>query len=207
MVSQLSLKFYLKTVLGSPLGTLLGGYLIQNTPNGINGQLRNYLTIFAITLIVNTIGLFWIIIFVNERKTSIQTNLISHQNDNETNNNRQLNDKRFSNSNHSVNNSDEKIESNNNPINNGMSYHDGDNNYNEISYHDGDNNHNDGFFHNLKYLFDFKNIKEVWKCCTKLREHNYRTYIWLIFLGFTVNVLVFFGTIGVLFQFVEKVLT
>ena len=172
----------------------MGGYLIENTPNGTNGQLRNYLTIFAINLIANTIGLFWIIIFVNERKTSVQANLITHQNDNETNNNRELNDRRFSNSNHSVNNSDDKIKSNNNSINNGMSYYD-------------DDNHNDGFFRNLKYLFDFKNIKEVWKCCTKLRENNCRTYIWLIFLGFTVVILVYIGTIGVLFQFVEKVLT
>ena len=141
------------------MGTLVSGNIIKNTPNGSNGQLRNYLVIFLLSLITHLISLIWVLIFVNEKKKEL---------------------KHIKNETTSI-----SIEMTN-----------GSNNF-ELN--------NDGFWHNLKYLFDFNNVKEAWKCCTKSRPNHGTTQIWLIFLAFTIFLITFNGTNGILFQFTEKV--
>ena len=142
-----------------PLGGLVGGNMIKNTPNGLNGQLRNYLIIFLLSLVIHLVSLIWVLIFVNEKKKDLQKNK----------------DERTS-------ISIEMTNRNENP---------------QLT--------NNGFWHNLKYLFDFNNVKEAWKCCTKSRPNHGRAQIWLILLTYIIYLITSNGTIGVLFQFCEKV--
>ena len=140
------------------MGGLVGGNMIKNTPNGLNGQLRNYLIIFLLSLVTHLISLIWVLIFVNEKKKDLQNN------DESTSISIEMTNR----------NNDFKFE-------------------------------NDGFCHNLKYLFDFNNVKEEWKCCTKSRPNYGRAQIWLILLTYMIYLITSNGTMGVLFQFCEKV--
>ena len=56
------------------MGTLVGGNIIKNTPNGLNGQLRNYLIIFLVSLISHLTSLIWVLIFVNEKGKHLKNN-------------------------------------------------------------------------------------------------------------------------------------
>lgn len=141
------------------MGTLVGGNLIKNTPNGLNGQLRNYLIIFLLSLISHLISLILVLVFVNEKKKDFKNN-----------------------NNERTSISIEMTNRNENP---------------QLT--------NNGFWHNLKFLFDFNNVKEAWKCCTKSRPNHGTAQIWLIFLAFTIFLITFNGTNGILFQFTEKV--
>ena len=141
------------------MGTLVGGNLIKNTPNGLNGQLRNYLIIFLLSLISHLTSLILVLVFVNEKKKDFKNN-----------------------NNERTSISIEMLNRNENP---------------QLT--------NNGFWHNLKFLFDFNNVKEAWKCCTKSRPNHGTAQIWLIFLAFTIFLITFNGTNGILFQFTEKV--
>ena len=50
--------------------------MIKNTPNGLNGQLRNYLIIFLLGLVTHLVSLIWVLIFVNEKKKDLKNNNI-----------------------------------------------------------------------------------------------------------------------------------
>ena len=58
------------------MGGLVGGNMIKNTPNGLNGQLRNYLIIFLLGLVTHLVSLIWVLIFVNEKKKDLKNNNI-----------------------------------------------------------------------------------------------------------------------------------
>ena len=48
--------------------------MIKSTPNGSNGQLRNHLIIFLLSLITHLISLIWVLIFFNEKKKDLKNN-------------------------------------------------------------------------------------------------------------------------------------
>ncbi|CAG2179536.1 unnamed protein product, partial [Oppiella nova] len=57
----------------------------------------------------------------------------------------------------------------------------------------------------FKDLFDMQNVRDMWSTCTKHRADGKRKQIWILMISLTLITLTNNGSIGVLFQFVQRV--
>jgi len=61
------------------------------------------------------------------------------------------------------------------------------------------------YVHPLRQLFDFRNVKEIVRTCTKKRDNYVRAQIWLVILSMFCHLFVTLSPGSFLFQFVEKI--
>ena len=64
--------------------------------------------------------------------------------------------------------------------------------------------HDNKHIHPIKLLFNFKNIRDMWRTCIKKRTNYVRLQIWLLFISMVCFVLSHSGPIFFLYQFAQK---
>lgn len=187
--------------LGSPLGTFIGGAILKNLTNGYHGQLRNYVTVFAVSLVCVSTAFIWALFVVKKPKKlshdslvensdmngniqTIENNGECHQIDNHADNFDSSNKQELTSDCDTLINEDTKEEN--------------------VIVIQSVNEECESFWQSLKLLFDFQNLKDVWRTCTMKRNNYVRAQIWLMLISMCFLILSLIATIQNMMNFCEK---